>query len=65
MIRNDAEALTMALTLALTAPSDEKTQEVLRMAEPIMRRLSPEQIEDCKAKALEIVTNEMRENSYV
>lgn len=46
-------ALTLALFLALTAPSESKLQEVAELASGISEGLSPEQVEHCKAEAEE------------
>ena len=46
-----SEALTLALTLAITAETDEQTQDVMRMAESIAAQLTPEQVQACQAAA--------------
>jgi len=46
-------ALKMALFLSITAPTDEKAEHCVRMAEGFAAALSDEQIEICKAAALE------------
>ena len=51
-IKDDYEALVMALTLALTAPSEPKFKQCVAMAEAIANRLTPEQVEEAKAKAI-------------
>jgi hypothetical protein len=51
-IKDDYEALVMALTLALTAPSEPKFKQCVVMAEAIANRLTPEQVEEAKAKAI-------------
>ena len=43
--RTPAEALTLALTLAITALTDEQAQACLELA----AQLSPQQVEACKA----------------
>ena len=40
-----------ALTLAITAETDEQTQDVMRMAESIAAQLTPEQVQACQAAA--------------
>ena len=47
------EALVLALTLALTAPSDDKADECARMAEQIADagQLTTKQIEDAQVEA--------------
>ena len=50
-LSNDYDALVMALTLAVTAPNEEKSQEVLSMAEDIASRLSEFEVERAKKEA--------------
>ena len=49
------QALTQCLVLAITAPDDHKAEQASNLAEQIARGLSVDQIEDCKAQALELV----------
>ena len=49
------EALTQCLVLALTAPNDQKAQKASDLAEQIAQGLTVDQVEDCKAQALELV----------
>ena len=49
------EALTQALVLAITAPSDQKMRKALALAGQIAQGLSIDQVEQCKAKALGII----------
>jgi hypothetical protein len=49
------QALTQCLVLAITAPDDQKAQRASELAEEIARGLSVDQVEDCKAQALELV----------
>lgn len=49
------QALTKCLFLAITAPDDQKAQRASELAEEIARGLSDDQVEDCKAQALELV----------
>jgi len=51
IIKNDKEALTHALILGITAPSD-RLEEVMRIAQEIADRLSDEDIQECKDKAV-------------
>ena len=51
-ITNDYEALVLALTLGLTAPSDEQAEKVMCVAEPIATRLALEEVEEAKLAAL-------------
>ena len=46
-----SEALTLALTLAITAETDEQAQDVMSMAESIAAQLTPEQVQACQAAA--------------
>ena len=52
MINNDKEALTHALILGITAPSDEALEKVMSIAQEISDRLSDEEIEQCKKEAI-------------
>ena len=51
IIKNDKEALTHALILGITAPT-EKLQEVMEIAQVIADRLSDEDVERCKQEAI-------------
>lgn len=48
------EALTQALVLAITAPSDQQMQKALNLASQLAAGLSLAQVEQCKAKAADI-----------
>lgn len=48
---NDYEALVLALRLAVTAPTDEKSKECLGMAEEFASKLSELEIERAKREA--------------
>jgi hypothetical protein len=52
MIKNDKEALTHALILGITAPSNEALDKVMSIAQEISERLSEEEIEQCKKEAI-------------
>lgn len=52
MINNDKEALTHALILGITAPSNEALDKVMSIAQEISDRLSDEEIEQCKKEAI-------------
>ena len=52
IINNDKEALTHALILGITAPSDEALDKVMLIAQEISDRLSDEEIEQCKQEAI-------------
>ena len=49
------QALTQCLVLAITAPDDHKAQRASELAEQIAQGLTVDQVEDCKAQALEMV----------
>jgi|688.fasta_scaffold274500_5 hypothetical protein len=49
------QALTLALTLAITAPSDEKAAQCVAVAQAIAATLTDKQVEACKADALKKV----------
>ena len=47
------DALTQCLILALTAPNDQKAQKAAELAEQIAQGLTVDQVEQCKADALD------------
>lgn len=47
------EALTQCLVLALTAPDDQKAQKASDLAEQLAHGLTFDQVEQCKANALD------------
>lgn len=49
------QALTKALVLALIAPSDEQATQASDLAESIAQGLDFDQVEQCKADALEMI----------
>ena len=51
-LKSPKEALTLALYLALSAPSEDKAQELEAMADSLAQGLSAEEVEACKAIAL-------------
>ena len=51
-LKSPKEALTLALYLALSAPSEDKAQELGAMADSLAQGLSAEEVEACKAIAL-------------
>jgi len=52
---NKPHALTLALVLAITAPDRKRAGACVAMAEQLARGMTPEQVETCKAQALEII----------
>ena len=48
------EALTQALVLAITAPSDQQMKKALNLAGQLAAGLSLAQVEQCKAQAADI-----------
>jgi hypothetical protein len=52
---NSCEALTLALTLALTAPSDEACVAATQLAEQIAGQMDEVSIARCKREALKIL----------
>jgi hypothetical protein len=52
IINNDKEALTHALILGITAPSDEALDKVMSIADEISQRLSQDEVEQCKKEAI-------------
>ena len=55
-------ALTLALVLAATAPSEEKAEEVKKMATDIANHLNDKQVDLCM-KAAEVVLQHQREEA--
>jgi len=51
----DYEALVLARTWAITAPTEEKAQECAKMGEEIAQRLTPEEVESAQAEALRTI----------
>ena len=52
-IENDYQALVLALTLTVTAPTAAKAQECVEMAEGFALSLSPEKIERAKKEVIQ------------
>jgi hypothetical protein len=51
----NAQALTQALVLALTAPDDLRANKAAELAESIAQGLNSDQVEQCKLDALEMI----------
>ncbi len=50
-----AQALTQALVLAITAPSDEQANKAISLSTALANQLTNEVVEQCKAEALDIL----------
>jgi len=50
-----SQALTQALILAIVAPSDMKSIRAIELAKQLAQGLTTQEIEQCRAKALEYV----------
>jgi len=50
-----AQALTQALVLAITAPSDEQANKAISLSMALANQLTNEVVEQCKAEALDIL----------
>jgi len=48
--QNDIEALTLALRLAVSAPTDEQSQKALKLANQLSSSLTKEQVDAVKAE---------------
>tara|TARA_R110001606_G_scaffold211937_1_gene359604 strand:- start:832 stop:1047 length:216 start_codon:yes stop_codon:yes gene_type:complete len=48
--QNDIEALTLALRLAVSAPTDEQSAKALKLANQLSRSLTKEQVDEVKAE---------------
>jgi len=53
-----SQALTQALILALTAPSDKKAQMASDLAEQLAHGLTKKQVNQCKVAAIKILHNQ-------
>ena len=51
----NAQALTQALILAITAPDDFKASKAIQLSEELAMRLNSAEVEQCKADALMIL----------
>jgi len=51
----NAQALTQALILAITAPDDFKAQKAIQLSEELAQRLNSAEVDQCKANALLIL----------
>ena len=54
---NKPHALTLTLVLAITAPDKSRARDCVAMAEQLARGMTPEQVDACKAQALELIDN--------
>jgi hypothetical protein len=54
-ITNDFDALVQALTLAITAPTDEKAQEVIAIADSLIQGMDELEVARAKKIAMENV----------
>lgn len=61
-IKSKEDALTLALVLMATAPSEQKAKEVKKMATDIANQLSDKQVDLCM-KAAEVVLQHQREEA--
>ena len=50
--KNHKDALTTALVLAITAPTEEHLNKVLPMVDGIAAQLTPEEVKECQNRAL-------------
>ena len=50
-LQSDKEALVLALTLAITAPTEAMAQQCIRHADALAAGLSEQEVEACKALA--------------
>lgn len=57
-LETDFEAFVMAVSLSVSAPTDERRREAVEIAESLMYRLSEDEID----QALEVVENAIVEN---
>ena len=51
----NAQALTQALILAITAPDDLRAQQAIDLSEELAQRLNSSEVDQCKADALLIL----------
>ena len=56
-----AQALIMALRLAITAPDDDKAQQCIEIAESLAADMTPEEIENAQATVLFMLSESEKE----
>lgn len=52
-LRTDEDALTLALVLAITAPTFDRSQQAVEMAEELAARMSARAVGRCKKRAVQ------------
>ena len=57
--KDHKDALTQALVLAITAPTEDDLAKVMPMVDGIAAQLTPEEVEECQKRAL-IATESMK-----
>ena len=56
-----AQALIMALRLAITAPDDDKAQQCIEIAEWLAADMAPEEVENAQAVVLSMLSESKKE----
>ena len=56
-ITNDMEAVTSGLVLAVTAPTDQQSEEALELVKRVAIRLRAQELQTCKDRANKIIFN--------
>ena len=59
--RTILDALTSALVLGLTAPSDDQAKQAVELADSLASKLTPDQIAVCQARALAYLNDDVRQ----
>ena len=63
MIKDDKEALEVALALAITAPSDEKADECIKMADKFAKQMERKDVEIAMKNVLDKLVNSLEGKS--
>jgi hypothetical protein len=62
-IKNDKEALELALSLAITASSDEKADECIKMADKFAKNMEKKDVEMAMKKVLDRLVESLEANA--
>jgi len=63
MIKDDKEALEIALALAITAPSDEKADKCIKMADKFASQMKRKDVETAMKNVLDKLVNSLEGKS--
>lgn len=51
-LKNNREALTLGLTLSITAPTEQQSKQALKLVEQIAAAMTDKEIQDCKQQVI-------------